>query len=308
MEAAEAGDLQQVTALVQSGADPGRWGEGGDDATQTPRRKLCVLHHASRAEGFDTPEGVDVLRQLISKVPPQGTRLRCDPQDGDQRTPLWEACRRCHTLIAKELLRQGANPGTSGSPDGTAAIHHAAMEEVFAMTPGLSGEGPLLQDMLTPEALRATDARGSTALHYAAYYGNPAAIRLLLDAGADPTVTDSHGYMPGDQAMRPVTSLDDKERELAKKMCAEMLQMYTKGRRRSAFTTSQGQMRGGRSGSVKSPMSRKKSLSRPTLPPPAPPPGSPGSRRPGSATSGDPASPLRPSSPLRPASPKSNFS
>jgi ankyrin repeat protein len=49
------------------------------------------------------------------------------------------------------------------------------------------GDVELLCDRLTadPEAVNAWSADGFTPLHFAAFLGGPAAVRLLLDAGAD---------------------------------------------------------------------------------------------------------------------------
>eukprot|EP01062_Namystynia_karyoxenos_P021611 TRINITY_DN18234_c0_g1_i1.p1 TRINITY_DN18234_c0_g1~~TRINITY_DN18234_c0_g1_i1.p1 ORF type:complete len:337 (+),score=59.87 TRINITY_DN18234_c0_g1_i1:125-1135(+) len=270
LDACEKGDLNKVRQLLRDGADAGQWGMAGDDATQTPRRKLCCLHFAARAENFDTPEGIELFKELIPLVPRQGVRQRCDPQDGDGRTPLWEACRRCHLLVVRELLRQGADPGTPTLGDGTAAIHHAAMENVYGTSEGIHEGSLLFTDMLTSDAIRIADKRGSTPLHYAAYYGNPVALRLLLEVGADPSVSDCHGYAPVDQANRPVSVMDDDERTRAKRLCVEILNAF--GTRKKSFygSNSQGRLVSVGSRSSLSPKSpgRRKSRNAPAPPPP----------------------------------------
>lgn len=45
------------------------------------------------------------------------------------------------------------------------------------------------------ELLSHTDANGNTALHYAAAYGNVKALRVLLEAGADPEVRNRANWM-----------------------------------------------------------------------------------------------------------------
>ncbi len=47
----------------------------------------------------------------------------------------------------------------------------------------------------------AVDAKGGTALHWAAARGNKDVISALLEAGADPAVEDSKGRTPADVAM-----------------------------------------------------------------------------------------------------------
>jgi cytohesin len=48
--------------------------------------------------------------------------------------------------------------------------------------------------------VNAREKTGLTPLHAAAFRGDPDIVRLLLDAGANPTIKDANGHVPKDWA------------------------------------------------------------------------------------------------------------
>eukprot|EP00755_Sulcionema_specki_P016599 Sspe_Gene.62419::Locus_35032_Transcript_1_1_Confidence_1.000_Length_1224::g.62419::m.62419 len=206
LDAVEGGDLDRVQFLLDSGFSSKGWREAGDNLTQTPRRRVSVLHYAARREEFNSRRGVALISRLAKGCDQQPGRARYDPLDGDRRTPLWEACRRCHVLIALALVRGGADPATPAR-DGTTPLHHAVMEDAFSEGKGLE----CLQLMATPEVVNVRDKSGLTPLHYAAHFGCYEAGRVLLLAGADVKAEDIHGHTPLDKAESRVPELKDRE-------------------------------------------------------------------------------------------------
>ncbi|WP_404391510.1 ankyrin repeat domain-containing protein [Humibacillus xanthopallidus] len=81
-------------------------------------------------------------------------------------------------------------------------LHWAASHGFASRTELLATHGFTMTEVTTPAAIGVDDLRdGRTALHQAAFMGDLDAIRALLEAGADPTVTDAqHGTTAADWA------------------------------------------------------------------------------------------------------------
>jgi ankyrin repeat protein len=92
-------------------------------------------------------------------------------------TPLLEASGQAHLELARYLIDQGAEIDDTGMPEGSPLMLVAFM-----------GQIELLQLFLTAgaNANLAMPAGGETALHMAAVASRTAAVKVLLDAGADP--------------------------------------------------------------------------------------------------------------------------
>uniref|UniRef100_A0A3P9KJS6 Ankyrin repeat domain 29 n=1 Tax=Oryzias latipes TaxID=8090 RepID=A0A3P9KJS6_ORYLA len=124
---------------------------------------------------------VTVIRHLLSC----GAKVNQPREDGT--TPLWIAAQMSHSQVVKVLLSRGADRDAVRL-DGSTALFKAAMkghndviEELLKFSPSLD----LLQN-------------GSTALHAAVMAGNVQTVRLLLGAGADPTLPDQKNKLPAD--------------------------------------------------------------------------------------------------------------
>ena len=124
--------------------------------------------------------GAEAVPELIRK----GADLNyVDPYLG--RTPLYAACITNRVRAIEALLSHGADPNkrfsyrspVSGSVDAdvTAIMYAVSPEAASAL-------------IRAGADVSVTDANGTTPLMRAAFYGRPAVVRLLLDAGADTLV------------------------------------------------------------------------------------------------------------------------
>ena len=125
-----------------------------------------------------------------------------NPQDEDGVTPLYQAC--CYRTgpsydpnqaeeVVRFLLSRGADPSIATSTGSTPLIQ-------AARNPGMGILRCLLGDPRTRSVLDAVDVWGDTALCKVTVSNHPEAVKLLLQAGADPMVTNSQGFTPLYQA------------------------------------------------------------------------------------------------------------
>lgn len=76
-------------------------------------------------------EDVSLVRKLFSRAPPPDRRQLANFRDYDRRTPLHLACTEGLPAIAKELLREGADPAAQdrfGVSCAREAIRHGRLE------------------------------------------------------------------------------------------------------------------------------------------------------------------------------------
>lgn len=184
-EAAAAGDVLCVAALIHDGADV----DLVDDHGRTPlfvaalNQRVEVIEqllaagavadpHAGAILGFEA----DVLRALA--VEPEVAKKQVD------RWSIFElACRFGSIGVVKALLANGANPNRAGPR--LTPMHLAAeggQEEVLRLLLAAGGSPAGSQN-----------ACGFTPMHYAARSNAVGAVRLLLNAGADPNAKTSDG-------------------------------------------------------------------------------------------------------------------
>lgn len=95
-----------------------------------------------------------------------------------------------HFRFADELLKAGADPNAT-------SILHASCEWYFEH---LVPAAPYLAK--AGWHMNSRDSAGQIARHKAAFLGYAAAVRVLLDHGADPSARDSSGHSPLDVARR----------------------------------------------------------------------------------------------------------
>ncbi|HUT26315.1 MAG TPA: ankyrin repeat domain-containing protein, partial [Sumerlaeia bacterium] len=196
-EAAAAGDLTKVKALVEEGADV----KGADEAGLTP------LHAAAR-DGHDA-----VVNHLIAKG------ADANATDSQGRTPLHLAAERGHLQTTVMLLARRSN-ANARDREGRTPLHCAASQgrkDVAEILLAL-GADPNVKD----------DRDGATPLHLAA---NRDVADALIAKGADATIRDKNGrtarYAPvsadaGQATPTPTTKGDSSAQRLATKTDQEI--------------------------------------------------------------------------------------
>ncbi|XP_033488069.1 ankyrin repeat and protein kinase domain-containing protein 1 [Epinephelus lanceolatus] len=151
--------------LLSQGADP--------NATDC---SLSTALHLSAEDGHNR-----VVRQLLK------SGVNTDSADSRGYTPLHLAAMRGHTGICRQLLSNGANPD-SRSLQGWTPIHLAALRGHEATVVQLESQG---------SCVNAGGKNGWTPLHLACHQGEPEVVAKLLEAKADPNVSeDSEGWTP----------------------------------------------------------------------------------------------------------------
>ena len=114
-----------------------------------------------------------------------------DAKDQTGQSPLAKAAAKGHASTVSFLLEQGADVRTRDNLGYTPMIHAAAHGHVDVLQL-LSSYGAPVDDKSTGEYF----GGGSSALHRASTLCKPAAVRWLLENGADPDVRDADGATP----------------------------------------------------------------------------------------------------------------
>jgi ankyrin repeat protein len=134
--------------------------------------------------GFDpntpTPEGVSPIHLAIQTPAPKVAKVlvntpsfKFDIRNAHDETPLMLACIRGMTELATQLISRGADVNKPG----WTPLHYAAT----------SSQLLLMNVLLEHHAfIDAPSPNGTTPLMMAAKYGSASAVKLLLEAGADP--------------------------------------------------------------------------------------------------------------------------
>jgi ankyrin repeat protein len=150
--------------------------------------------------GFDpntpSPDAVDGLFVALRDGSLKAANVLIDwpKTDVDKRTPkdetpLMMASLRGHLDIAKKLVAKGADVVKTG----WTPLHYAATNSHI----------PVMELLLEEHAyIDAESPNGTTPLMMAAMYGTTAAVKYLLEAGADPTVKNQLGMTAGDFASK----------------------------------------------------------------------------------------------------------
>ena len=177
MAAVKAGDNGKITSLLSKPVDIGYADEKGK----------TVLHYGARSMSKD------VYALLIEKA----TLDEAKRADRNGRTPLMTACNFGHTDNVRTLLaRVGADAIEEQDNDFCNALHYCAAKAhsdvVSLLLSEAAGGGSF------SELLEACDGGQNTALHKASIAGSPETIRLLLKAGANPSMRNCDGMTSRD--------------------------------------------------------------------------------------------------------------
>jgi len=150
--------------------------------------------------GFDpntpSPQGIHPLFEAINVPAPevalalaQAPATKVDLRNVHDETPLMMASIRGMDLLAKVLIDRDADVNKTG----WTPLHYAAS----------NGRLVAMNLLLDHHAyIDAPSPNGTTPLMMAAMYGSPSAVKLLLEAGADPTIKNELGLSAIDFALR----------------------------------------------------------------------------------------------------------
>ena len=161
-------DARTINALLNRGFDP-----------ETPDPKgLTGLFLALR-------EGSLKAAQALVDWP----KTKAETRTANDESPLMMAALKGHLDIARKLIARDADVNKTG----WAPLHYAATGGHLAM----------IELLLEHHAyIDAESPNGTTPLMMAAHYGSPAAVKLLLEAGADPALKNQLGLSAIDFAQR----------------------------------------------------------------------------------------------------------
>ncbi|HEX6847375.1 MAG TPA: ankyrin repeat domain-containing protein [Chitinophagaceae bacterium] len=181
LAAAIGGDLATVEKLVKEGADINYTDAHGNFAM-----------FAAAWEG--DPKALDLFYHLGAKTSFDDANLLCN------------AAYNGKTASVKWLLDKGENANFTFSNTGENALHYticktSEMDERveivrILITAGIDVNKKTLAGKPTLCFMRDAYLKGESPLHRAAAFGNTAIIRILLDAGAEPSMKDANGDTP----------------------------------------------------------------------------------------------------------------
>ncbi len=228
MDAASAGALKAVEALLAKGADVNAQDKFGGTALVYAAREghtevvRILIGHRADVNARDTSGTglhkaarnghLDIVRLLLA----HGAGV--DAKDYDGQTALIVALLQGHTDVVLELLRQGANPNAKRrgaryvSALETAVLYRDSLVVTALLTKGVDldqyggsalvlsakeGLTDIVQVLLGSSVnVDTADAWGKTALHRAAAIGHRDIVRLLLARGAQVDSKDRLGATP----------------------------------------------------------------------------------------------------------------
>jgi ankyrin repeat protein len=150
--------------------------------------------------GFDpntpNPKGVPALLVALKVPAPKAVDtlirhpdLKVEVRNYQDESPLMLAALRGYLEICAQLIERDADVNKPG----WTPLHYAATESHV----------PVMQLLLDQHAyIDAASPNGTTPLMMAAMYGNASAVKMLLEAGADPTIKNDLGLTAIDFAER----------------------------------------------------------------------------------------------------------
>ena len=163
MMASERGNSDAINVLLKAGADPNIIDADGNTCLH-----FLVLQRCNK----------EVLEIIIDHG------VHVNTMNKRNETALMIASAKGNTDIIKVLLTAGADPNITDA-DGNACLHNS----IYG-----NWEREVLQTIIDHGAhVNITNKEGHTALMIASRKGNIDGIKVLLEAGTDPSITDAHG-------------------------------------------------------------------------------------------------------------------
>ena len=146
----------------------------GADPNITDNCKHSSLHSA-----IDGHCSIDNLKEIID----HGAYVNAVSKNGE--TPFLLACSSAQAASVKLLLKAKADPNITDD-DGNTSLHSTISADCSNET---------LQEIIDHGAdVNAMNKRGRTALLLGCFYRQMDSVRVLLEAGADPTIADEEGF------------------------------------------------------------------------------------------------------------------
>ena len=175
--AAFQGELNKVRSLIEAGADPNSAGDCGTGTLLNfhPQVTAYLLANGATPDTQTNENGASVLAGLCYV-----NQIDC----------------------VKLLLEHGADPNLGRKDTLETPLHHGLANDAGAELIALLIKHDANVNAKTQPGLYSynyygdTPTRGETALHRAAAYAPIDTVKLLLDAGADRSLTDTNGNTP----------------------------------------------------------------------------------------------------------------
>lgn len=176
------------------------WAGSYEDFFIAIKRDDPAAIHQLLKRGFDpntrSPEGLDgqflALRDASLKAAEaliDWPKTKPETRNAEDESPLMMAALKGHTQLARKLVAKGADVNKTG----WTPLHYAAT----------SGHLEIISLLLENHAyVDAESPNGTTPLMMAAFYGTPAAVKLLLASGADARLKNKLGLTAIDFANR----------------------------------------------------------------------------------------------------------
>jgi ankyrin repeat protein len=179
-KAIQEGDMAAFTRLIGEGVDVS---SGGGEFNQPPIMSACWGDH------------LEMVRSLVD----HGADINYN--GFDEGRPLTFAAATGNIALLEHLLALGAAVDAQSPLGGETALHKAVFRNRHEAVRMLIEHGaavnlPTRSGGHTAMFEGGAKLRGERPLHLAAAYSDPAMVQLLLDAGADKTLTDDRDESP----------------------------------------------------------------------------------------------------------------
>lgn len=200
---------QLANFLLDHGANPNADRAGWNALHQLVRIRRTNIGGAPGPVGTGTVDSLDVIRKMIARGVNLDARMRVNGMKDGQRirinrigaTAFFLAAKNTDVEAMRVLASAGAAPHISSAEDTTPLMVAAGLQ---LWIPGEDGGSLPSQQAEQLEAVRmcvelgldvnATNNRGETALHGAAYRGVNAIVDYLVEKGANLDARDEHGW------------------------------------------------------------------------------------------------------------------
>jgi ankyrin repeat protein len=194
MRAADAGDAEKITRLLQQGANPNRtrpvMALTGDDSALTIAMNKYGWMSGNRGQSGE--KYLAVIKALLSNP-------ATDPNVRDRRidyTPLMKAIELGQDSVTELLLNAGADPNLTAYGKRNSALQIAVKRAISQRDAAGGATSNAMNQLVILLASKKVDLNmvengdGQTALTASASSAAVPIVRLLLEAGADPNVPD----------------------------------------------------------------------------------------------------------------------